>query len=166
MTTDAIALLRNMPVFDRISDAALAVVLSEARTISVPAGDHFFLQGDEALYMYVLVAGEASVRKSWSDRELEVGLLLKGDCFGEVALISTSGRSATVRAVTDCRAIEISPLNLQRLRERDVDQFIEIQMNLSRELCRRLLLSDASRMLVTEPHPRTDEDGLSWPVLS
>jgi CRP-like cAMP-binding protein len=166
MTPDNIELLKNMPVFDRISESALAVVLSEARTISVPAGDHFFMQGDEALYMYVLVTGEASVRKSWSDRELEVGLLLPGDCFGEVALISTSGRSATVRAVTDCTALEISPLNLQVLRERDVDQFIEIQMNLSRELCRRLLLSDASRMLITEPHPKTDEGGLSWPMLS
>ena len=47
-------------------------------------------------------------------------------------------RSASVRAVEDCTAIQISAANLYRVYAQDLKQFALIQMNMGREVCRRL----------------------------
>jgi len=51
-------------------------------------------------------------------------------------------RSASVKAIEDCSAIELRPDHLMRLFERDVEQFALIQMNMGREVCRRLRATD------------------------
>lgn len=68
--------------------------------------------------------------------------LNEGDCFGEMALIDNGPRSASVRAVEDCVAIEISATDLYRVYELDLKQFALIQMNMGREVCRRLRQAD------------------------
>jgi hypothetical protein len=47
-----------------------------------------------------------------------------------------------VRAEEDCSAIEITPADLMRLAETDMEQFALIQMNIGREVCRRLRATD------------------------
>ncbi|HEY2254416.1 MAG TPA: hypothetical protein VGI11_02160, partial [Variovorax sp.] len=42
------------------------------------------------------------------------------------------------RADEDCSAIEITSANLYRLYEHDIEQFTLIQMNIAREMSRRL----------------------------
>jgi len=166
MNHTQILLLKNMPIFHSVSDDGLEVILAGAATVEKDAGEYFFRQGEEALYMYVIESGSALVTKAWSDREAQLAQLGVGDCFGEMALISASGRSASVRAETACRAIEISSLNLQALKDHDVEQFIAVHQNISRELCRRLLLADDKRMAATEPRVTTsDEPQLPWPPL-
>ncbi len=51
-------------------------------------------------------------------------------------------RSACVIAITDCSAIELTPQALAELFERDAEQFALIQMNIGREVCRRLRAAD------------------------
>jgi CRP-like cAMP-binding protein len=51
-------------------------------------------------------------------------------------------RSASVRAVSDCTAICVSAANLYEIYERDVKQFALIQMNIGREVTRRLRKAD------------------------
>jgi CRP-like cAMP-binding protein len=65
-----------------------------------------------------------------------------GDCVGEMALMDLFPRSASVRALSDCTAIRLTPQDLLRLFETDVEQFAMIQMNLGREVSRRLRHTD------------------------
>jgi CRP/FNR family cyclic AMP-dependent transcriptional regulator len=67
--------------------------------------------------------------------------LARGDCFGEMALIDLNPRSASVVAVEDCIALEISHQALYVLYEHYLEQFTLIQMNL-REVSRRLRALD------------------------
>jgi CRP/FNR family cyclic AMP-dependent transcriptional regulator len=105
----------------------------------------------------VLETGRVSVSKHWQGDALLLRELAAGDCFGEMALIDLFPRSASVRADTDCRAVELTPGNLYRLFEHDAAQFALIQMNISRELSRRLRATDALlfsvRMGETLPAP-------------
>lgn len=135
-------MLQRMPIFGAIDADALVFLLEQTRPREVSQGEYFFRHGDRALVMYVLEAGRVTVRRRWGDRELMLRTLGAGDCFGEMALMDLSARSASVRAETDCRAIEISPGDLLRLFERDVEQFALIQMNIARELSRRLRVTD------------------------
>lgn len=78
-----------IPVIDH-----LAVVVSRAH---VDAGADVFHQGDEGDCLYVIEHGSADVI---GDGRL-VRRLQPGECFGEVALLNSSPRTATVRAHTE-----------------------------------------------------------------
>ena len=47
-------------------------------------------------------------------------------------------RSASIRAVTPCTGIQLSTANFQKIYEMDVEKFALIQMNIGREVSRRL----------------------------
>ena len=142
MRATRIELMQGMPIFGAIREDVLNFLLEQARTVTVAAGDHFFREGDEALRMYVLECGRAAVLKGWHGRELLLRELHRGDCFGEMALMDLLPRSATVKALENCTAIELKPEDLLRLFERDIEQFALIQMNIGREVCRRLRATD------------------------
>ena len=80
--------------------------------------------------------------KGWQGRMLVLGSLQTGDCFGEMSLMDLGPRSASVLADTDCDALEIGAAELLMLFEHDVEQFALMQMNLGREVCRRLRATD------------------------
>jgi len=137
-----IELLQRMPVFGALRQDTLQFLLEQARVKAVPAGQYFFREKDPADFLYVLETGRVAVIKAWKDGEFELRELGRGDCFGEMALMDFFPRSASVRALADCEAIALGPTDLLRLFERDAEQFALIQMNMGREVSRRLRESD------------------------
>ena len=137
-----IELLQRMPIFGAIRDDTLRVLLDGAGTVAVRPGECFFREGEAANSMYVLESGCASVLKAWQGRDFVLHQLDAGDCFGEMALMDLCPRSATVRADAACRAITFTSADLFRVFESDAEQFALIQMNLGREVCRRLRATD------------------------
>lgn len=137
-----IELLQNMPIFGAIRDEALEFLLSDARTVEIPSGGYFFRERDPAHSMFVLDTGSALVIKTWKGQDHVLHGLAAGDCFGEMALMDLLPRSASVRAEQDCRAIELVSADFMRLFERDAEQFALIQMNIGREISRRLRATD------------------------
>ncbi|NRF70950.1 cyclic nucleotide-binding domain-containing protein [Aquincola sp. S2] len=142
MHTVRIELLQQMPIFGAIREDALAYLLEPAPSVRVSAGSYFFREGEPAQSMYVLESGRVSIIKNWGGRELLLRELGPGDCIGEMALLDLFPRSATVRAVLDCTAIELTPAHMMRLYEKDLEQFALIQMNIAREMSRRLRVTD------------------------
>jgi CRP-like cAMP-binding protein len=65
-------------------------------------------------------------------------------------------RSASIRAVEDCTAIRLSAANLHQVYERDPKQFALIQMNMGREVSRRLRESDNRLFRATMGTPDAD----------
>jgi len=142
MLASRIESLQQMPIFGGVNDDALAYLLEPAREVNRAAGEFFFREGEPALCMYVLESGRVEVLKPWRGREMSLRRFGPGDCFGEMALIDLFPRSASVRAETDCVAIELTPAHMYRLYERSTEQFALIQMNIGREMCRRLRATD------------------------
>ena len=142
MDTVHIERLQGTPIFGALRADALAFLLEGTHMVAVRSGDFFFREGDSAASMFVLEAGRAAVLKGWQGRETLVRHLEPGDCFGEMALMDLFPRSASVRAVADCSAIELTPADLHRLYKHDLEQFTLVQMNIGREVCRRLRATD------------------------
>jgi len=153
-----IELLQQMPIFGGIEEGALRFLLEPVPSISVPAGRFFFRERDPADCMYVLQSGRVAVLKDWAGREMLLRELGAGDCFGEMALLDLFPRSASVRALDDCRAIALTPAHLYRLFERDAEQFAMIQMNIGREMSRRLRVSDEQLFRATMGEPQAAPD--------
>ncbi|MEX8498614.1 MAG: cyclic nucleotide-binding domain-containing protein [Leptothrix ochracea] len=139
---ERIALLQGMPIFGALRAETLAFLLARACTHHFDPGVYLFRQGDTADTMYVLERGAVSVLKCWDSIEMTLVTLGPGDCFGEMALLNLSTRSASVRAEIACEALEISLAALYELFEHDAEQFALIQMNIGREVARRLIVTD------------------------
>ena len=137
-----IALLQAMPVFGGIREETLTFLLGLSSTVAIPAGGFFFHEDDEAQSMFVLETGEADVLKLWDAQQYLLGRLRQGDCFGEMALMDLFPRSASVRAAEPCTAIELSTTIFFNIYERDLEQFTLMQMNIGREVSRRLRIAD------------------------
>jgi CRP-like cAMP-binding protein len=135
-------LLQRMPVFGAMREDALRRLLENARTRAVAAGDYFFRENDRADSMFVIESGRVAVTRNAHDRIFVLRKLGAGDCFGEMALMDLAPRSASVLAEEDCVAIEIGSADLLHLYEHDPEQFALIQMNIGREVCRRLRAID------------------------
>jgi CRP/FNR family cyclic AMP-dependent transcriptional regulator len=142
MNDTRIAALQDMPIFGGLRPDVLAALIAGARMVDMPKGGFFFHQDDDAASMFVLEAGEVAVLRRWEGQHLTLGHLREGDCFGEMALIDLFPRSATVQAVEACNAIELSTASFQALAQLDIEQFALLQMNIARELSRRLRVAD------------------------
>ena len=152
MEAKRVALLQQMPLFGGIREDILAFLVSVSRDAQVAGGEFFFREGDRGESMFVLESGTVDVIRNGGDTPIVLCTLGAGDSFGEMALIDLGPRSASVRAVEDCSGFEIFAGGLFALYERDLEQFALIQMNMARELSRRLRRAD-DRLLDVLQHP-------------
>ncbi|HQV22418.1 MAG: cyclic nucleotide-binding domain-containing protein [Moraxellaceae bacterium] len=139
MDKQSLSLLQAMPIFGGVEESALELLLQYCPQVHVDTDCYFFKEGDSANSLFILKEGKVVVLK---DERIKLQYLSAGDCFGEMALIDLNPRSASVLAVEDCVALEISYQTLYILYEQYLPQFTLIQMNLARELSRRLRALD------------------------
>jgi len=137
-----IELLQQMPIFGGIRTEILVFLLDRSPIVCVGGNEFFFREGDDAHSMFVLETGRAAILKLWQGEQHLLRSLETGDCFGEMALMDMKSRSASVVAIAACSAIELSADCLFELYERDLEQFALIQMNMGREVSRRLRETD------------------------
>ncbi len=62
-------------------------------------GEIIVSEGDHGRDMYIIQKGEVVIIKKVGDKELILATLGKGDFFGEMSLLESEPRSATVRSV-------------------------------------------------------------------
>ena len=157
-----ITLLQNMPVFGGLKLETLEFVFARSEPVAVAEGNYFFRQGERGDCLFVIQSGSILVEKHWQGTEVEVGRLEKGDCFGEMALIDLQGRSASVRATSDCTTVKISRPVLGQLYQHDLEQYAIIMMNMGREVSRRLRLLHEKLFVIDQRQktsPATFESG-------
>jgi NADH:ubiquinone reductase (H+-translocating) len=78
-------------------------------------GQVIFREGDRGDWLYVIVDGEVEVLKEASGAHEPLRRLGRGDCFGEIALVSERPRSATVRALSATNVLAVDREAFQAL---------------------------------------------------
>lgn len=145
MSEQSIRLLQNLPIFGGINFSTIELILRQSSLVHKKQGELFFREGEPGCSMYVMQKGSAAVIKTSRQTEYLIQRLNEGDCFGEMSIIDHFPRSAAVKADVDACAIEISTSILLEIYKQDLEQFTMIQMNMGREVSRRL--RDASDRL-------------------
>jgi small-conductance mechanosensitive channel/CRP-like cAMP-binding protein len=97
----------RQPLFKSLDEAQTAQLLNSARLARFDEGEHLIDQGAEGSSMFILLDGEAEVLVERDGSQTSVGHLRLGDYFGEMSLLTGEERSATVRALSACEAVEI-----------------------------------------------------------
>ncbi len=99
-----------------------------------------FIEHTEGNELFIILEGEVSISLELASEEDAMPLvtLRAGDVFGELAVVDESPRSATARALTDCRMLVIGKEPLDALMESDHDLGFKVMRNLARLVSRRV----------------------------
>ena len=92
--------------------------------VEYPAGAVIIKEGDEGSHMYVVLKGEVVI----SLKNKVLACSLPGEIVGEMALINSNIRSATVTAKSDCRLALIDQTSFKSLLQY-VPEFSQYVMN-------------------------------------
>ena len=98
-----VKLISKVPLFAGLSKQQLGRVASIADEIDLPKGKVLMREGDRGREFFVLLEGEAEVRR----KGRKLATRRAGEFFGEIALLSDLPRVATVTATTPVRALVI-----------------------------------------------------------
>lgn len=131
-------LLREVPIFGAIREDIIDFLLSRGREKTLRAGEWLLREGEPPGSMYIIEHGEIAVLKAHDNRQYLINTLRDGDCIGEMTLFDLMPRSASALALSRVTLLEIGAGVLHELYTRDLEQFALIQMNMGREVTRRL----------------------------
>jgi CRP/FNR family cyclic AMP-dependent transcriptional regulator len=109
-----VELLKQVPLFSRLSKKGLQDVAQIADEIDLPAGKEMATEGDRGREFFVLLEGEAEVTKAGQP----INTMRKGDFFGEIALVTKMPRTASVTAKTDVEVLVITERDFGALLKR------------------------------------------------
>jgi NTE family protein len=114
---DSAEFLADVPLFaEALDEEQLRFLAAQSRPTFFRSGTRLMNQGDFGGAMFVIVTGEVSVTFVDEDaREQSVAKLGPRDIVGEMSLFTGDRRTATVAAVTNVDAIEITKWSLERV---------------------------------------------------
>jgi CRP-like cAMP-binding protein len=107
--------LAAFPVLADLPDAELEELASAMREVEIDAGAAVTTVDDYGTAIYFVEQGEADVRTDGGQETQTVG---PGDTFGEIALVLTGQRTASVRARTPMRLLSLGGQDFERIRAR------------------------------------------------
>lgn len=96
-------LLRHCPVFSPLPLATTESLAGRVARVEFEAGDEIIRQGDEGDRFYVIASGSVAVFEDGAFRRNQS----VGESFGEIALLRSSPRTATVKALEHCELLAL-----------------------------------------------------------
>lgn len=96
-TVERVLILKSVNLFKSTPDDALAELSEIISEVEVPAGKNIVLKGEPGSSMFIIVNGKVAV----VDGERVVNTLGERSVFGELALLDTEPRTATIHALED-----------------------------------------------------------------
>ena len=103
--------LAAMELFNELTYPELLEVASVLRTEEYEAGSAVLREGEASHSLYIIASGRVQVERNGAP----LTTLAAGSHFGEMALLTNRPRSATVRALEDCRVLALDQPTLYPL---------------------------------------------------
>ena len=107
--------LTAFSLFSELPLGELDVLAAAMTEVEFAAGKQILTDGDFGYALYAIEHGEADVLVEGSETPRRLG---PGETFGEIALLVTGRRTATVVAVSPMKALSLFDQDFQRIRAR------------------------------------------------
>src|SRR4051812_22342863 len=104
-------LWEKIPIFAGLKPEALSFLTNKAKDLSSTTGEMVVREGEVGNKMFVIRSGEVRVWKGKKDAtQIEIARLTTGDFFGEMCILETLPRAASVEATTDSLLCSLSSI--------------------------------------------------------
>jgi glucose-6-phosphate 1-dehydrogenase len=123
------AVLERLPLFNGADALLLNSVIMALRPDTAAAGEVIINKGDAGEEMYLICHGEVEVIDGNGQA---VETLKEGDFFGEISLLISTPRTATVRAAVQCDLFLLEKSDFSRIL-REHPQFAETMMKAAKD---------------------------------
>jgi len=151
--------IHNNNLFTGLSVTQIDRLMPLIQIESFKADELIIREGDPASNLFIIAQGEVEVLKkdAATQQEYRISTLTNGAVVGEIALIDSTPRSASIRALTDTTVFAIAISDLQALINHSADALVIYDIiitNLAREVSKRLRDTDDTmvKSLANELH--------------
>jgi CRP/FNR family cyclic AMP-dependent transcriptional regulator len=127
--------IRRLSVLAGLDEDALRFLQELATEESYPAGGVIVREGERGDRVYFVRSGRVRVVKEPAVQLAEFG---PGDFFGEMSLVESVVRSATVIATEPTTVSALRGMDFYKLYRQRPDQYGIVMLNIARDLARRL----------------------------
>lgn len=126
--------LGKVPLFSKLEQSKLKLLAFTSELQTYEDGEVVFKEGDAADCAYVILKGEACIYANADDGEVVVGTLKSNQLLGELGVLTTSPRSATIRAKGRLMMLRISSEMFLRLLAENPSVALDVMRQLSGKL--------------------------------
>lgn len=161
----AAGFLKDIPLFSDLSPSDVQAVLRICIPVDLPSGETVCRQGAPGDCMYVIEQGTVAVTvQAQGGEPVQVASLGAGEIIGEMTLVDSQPRSASVIATTTVRAFRIDRADFDRLRSEMHPSVYKISRRIALTVCQRLrkVNQEVSRLVGGEaplPEPQAPKRG-------
>ena len=133
------SLLESVPIFAGLDKQALELLLEQARQQDYPEGAVVVREGETSNRFFLIGSGSVRVCKNFGQTgQVELATLGPKNFFGEMCILETLPRSATVQAMGPSTFFTLSSLAFHKLYQDLPAQHSILIINIARDLSRRL----------------------------
>jgi CRP-like cAMP-binding protein len=122
--------LARVPIFESCTADEVSSIASVAQEHTYAPGQIIVTQGTPGQAFYLITEGRVAIERDGA----VLGAFGAGDFFGEMSLLDSAPRSATIRAIDQTRCLMLSSWDFKSLLERTPSIAIRLLEVLSRRL--------------------------------
>lgn len=157
MSQDKLKLLKSVRLLGQIPESQLASLAGVLKPLSLADGQLVFEEGSVGRSLFFVAEGAVRISKRVAKEQVkDLAILAPGDCFGEMALVSPTPRSARATAQGATQLLELEAGQLQEWLKSHPEhaigfftQLVELQSGRLRRTSSELaLLFDLSSLLL------------------
>lgn len=135
-------LLKKIPIFGGFDDEQMYKIFSILEDVRYEKGSYIFKQGDPPTHIYIILKGRVRFIKEREEEDQIIYEFGEGRCIGEDSVIGIQPHTLTAMAVEDVELAMIPKKAFLEMFETDKDLFAHFILNISREISRRLKMTD------------------------
>ncbi len=135
LTTEA-EMLHKVPMFSKLELSKLKLVAFTSELCSFDRGEVLFEAGDAPDSAYVIMEGAVEILAETDAGAVVEGVLGTNELFGELGVLTSSPRSATIRAQDELVALRITDEMFLNLLAENPELALDVMRQLSDKLVR------------------------------
>jgi CRP/FNR family cyclic AMP-dependent transcriptional regulator len=120
--SEKVAILKRTEVFEGFPDMVLKSISDVVEEVSVNEGNTFIYKGEEGTCMYILFKGKLKVH----DEDAKIAEVEPVSVIGEMAILTTEPRTASVTAMEDSKLLKINQTEFEILSDDNIDFYKSI----------------------------------------
>ncbi len=129
---------KQKDIFGSLSNDFVKEIMKIAESVSLPAGELLFQEGDPADWLYILLKGRVKLSFGQTGQVVYV-VSHAGEAFGWSSLVGRPSYSASAECVTATKLLKFDKEKMQSIVEKDPANGLILFKNLAATLGNRLL---------------------------